>query len=466
MFSIIDGSTDPLLARFKNLEETVDKLHRENRSLKTKLQSYNTLSTFYHEARQQNKNLNRQLAEKESVIQKLRASLESSAAAEDYQVDPSKSLVENLVEQLNRMRSQLSDTERICQERVESLNQEIQRLHQQLETREQPIVSRPPHEKDMEIVRLQKSLAEKERVQATSEVLCRSLSDETHQLRRKLAATAEMCQQLVKCIEETHRKDNLTTEEHVSQNQNKSSENEADKAKLQGENQLLKQKVVHVEDLNAKWQKYDASREEYVKGLLQQLKELKAQIEHQKAPHSRPDRLQKEISRLNRLLEDTMNEHTELQQEAAEVAIARISEREKIQMLEQQLLVYKDDFTSERADRERAQSRIQELMEEISSLRQKARRRDDRDSAAQFQIQTGNRNRTYVKKGTTNVLHGLNAEPAENRRQTSPAEHLERQRSSSSEHRAQDELQCPRCLRVFQDRLGENFLEHISECCQ
>lgn len=70
----------------------------------------------------------------------------------------------------------------------------------------QKVSSWPSHEKEMEIFRLQRSLAEKERVQATSEVLCRSLSDETNQLRCKLTATAEMCQQLVTCLEDAHRK--------------------------------------------------------------------------------------------------------------------------------------------------------------------------------------------------------------------------------------------------------------------
>lgn len=40
-----------------------------------------------------------------------------------------------------------------------------------------------------------------------------------------------------------------------------------------------------------------------------------------------------------------------------------------------QILVYKDDFTSERADRERAQSRIQELEETVASLRRQVSRR-------------------------------------------------------------------------------------------
>lgn len=40
-----------------------------------------------------------------------------------------------------------------------------------------------------------------------------------------------------------------------------------------------------------------------------------------------------------------------------------------------QILVYKDDFTSERADRERAQSRVQELEGRLASLRRTAARR-------------------------------------------------------------------------------------------
>ena len=74
---------------------------------------------------------------------------------------------------------------------------------------------------------------------------------------------------------------------------------------------MLKQKVAHVEDLNAKWQKYDASRDEYVKRLHLQLKELKSKLEQQ---HSIPsaqtnsELMQKEILRLNKLLEEKMNE--------------------------------------------------------------------------------------------------------------------------------------------------------------
>lgn len=40
-----------------------------------------------------------------------------------------------------------------------------------------------------------------------------------------------------------------------------------------------------------------------------------------------------------------------------------------------QILAYKDDFTSERADRERAQSRIHELEKQVASLQRQVSRR-------------------------------------------------------------------------------------------
>ena len=63
-------------------------------------------------------------------------------------------------------------------------------------------MSQPQHEREKEVVLLRRSVAEKEQARATSDILCRSLADETHQLRRTLAATAHMCQHLAKCLDE------------------------------------------------------------------------------------------------------------------------------------------------------------------------------------------------------------------------------------------------------------------------
>lgn len=66
----------------------------------------------------------------------------------------------------------------------------------------QQLLGQPEHEREKEVALLRRSVAEKERAQAASHVLCRSLAEETRQLRRALAATAHMCQHLAKRLDE------------------------------------------------------------------------------------------------------------------------------------------------------------------------------------------------------------------------------------------------------------------------
>ncbi|NXN76626.1 TNIP2 protein, partial [Himantopus himantopus] len=137
---------------------------------------------------------------------------------------------------------------------------EVQKLNQQLEEKNgeiQQMINQPPYEKEREILRLQKSLAEREKAQATSDVLCRSLTDETHQLQRKLASTAEMCQHLAKCLEEKQRKEKGNLDDQIPTGRSnqvlcffKLLDNETSLqaliCNLQDENRMLKQKVAHV----------------------------------------------------------------------------------------------------------------------------------------------------------------------------------------------------------------------------
>ncbi|XP_010177027.1 PREDICTED: TNFAIP3-interacting protein 2, partial [Mesitornis unicolor] len=384
----------------------------------------------------------------------------------------------SLLEQLERARGQLGDSERVSAQRVEALSQEIQKLNRQLEEKNgeiQQMINQPPYEKEREILRLQKSLAEREKAQATSDVLCRSLTDETHQLQRKLASTAEMCQHLAKCLEAKQRKEKGNSDDQITtERSNQLLDNETSLqaliCNLQDENRMLKQKVAHVEDLNAKWQKYDASRDEYVKRLHLQLKEMKSQLEQQHgvtSAQTNSDLMHKEILRLNKLLEEKMNEYIKTKRELEDVKKASEGYNERIQMLEQQVLVYKDDFTSERSDRERAQSKIQELQAEVACLQhQLARRQDLRDTSNHLRVYK-NQNHTYVQ---TNVEHLRGSSPGQTgiRRtssqseQASPADNG----NSGSEGRAQGELRCPHCMRFFSDELSDEFLKHVAECCQ
>ncbi|KAL9852888.1 TNFAIP3-interacting protein 2 [Geothlypis trichas] len=477
------GSTDPLVTRFRQVEETLEKLHRENRSLKNKVPRYNALCTLYHESAQQLKHLQLQLAAKEATIRELRGSLArqqppAPAAGGDAAggAEPARSLVESLLEQLEQAR----DSERLSARRAETLSQEVQKLNQQLEEKNgeiQQMINQPPYEKEREILRLQKTLAEREKAQATSDVLCRSLTDETHQLQRKLASTAEMCQQLAKCLEEKQRKEKGNSDDQIpTERSNQLLDNETSLqtliCNLQEENRMLKQKVAHVEDLNAKWQKYDASRDEYVKRLHLQLKEMKSQLEqhHGGTPAQRnSDLMHKEIFRLNKLLEEKMNECIKTKRELEDMKKACEGDHERIQMLEQQVLVYKDDFTSERSDRERAQSKIQELQAEVACLQhQLARRQDSRDKSSHFRVHTGNQNHLLVQ---TNVEHLRGNSPGQTgtRRTNSQSEQASPPGDNGnlgSEGRAQGELRCPHCMRFFSDELGDEFLKHVAECCQ
>ncbi|XP_075608756.1 TNFAIP3-interacting protein 2 isoform X1 [Balearica regulorum gibbericeps] len=491
MCSVSEGSsTDPLAARFKQVEETLERLHRENKSLKNKVPRYNALCTLYHESAQQLKHLQLQLAAKEATIRELRSSLarqqqqqpavaaggEAGAAG----AEPAPSLVESLLEQLGQAREQLRASERLSARKVEDLSQEVQKLNQQLEEKNgeiQQMINQPPYEKEREILRLQKSLAEREKAQATSDVLCRSLTDETHQLQRKLASTAEMCQHLAKCLEEKQRKEKGNSDDQIlTERSNQLLDNETSLqaliCNLQDENRMLKQKVAHVEDLNAKWQKYDASRDEYVKRLHLQLKKMKSQLEQQHcviSAQTNSDLMHKEIFRLNKLLEEKMNECIKTKRELEDVKKASEGDNERIQMLEQQVLVYKDDFTSERSDRERAQSKIQELQAEVACLQhQLTRRQDLKDTSSHFRVHTGNQNCMYVH---TNVEHLRGNSPHQpgKRRTSSQSEQASPPAdngNSGSEGRAQGELRCPHCMRFFNDELSDEFLKHVTECCQ
>ncbi|KPP70033.1 hypothetical protein Z043_111170 [Scleropages formosus] len=267
---------------------------------------------------------------------------------------------------------------------------------------------RPGHEKDLEIQQLQLTLQERDRMQATKDVLCTSLTEEVEQLKLQLGATVRVCQGLLRRFDREKQRSDLVQSLSCLPEGGKLVESQASpqassmENKLKEENQLLRQRVAYVESLNAKWQKYDSSREEYVKALCLKLKEVSPQAALGLAP-ANGGLLQQEIARLNRLLEEKMADCSRLSRELEEV---RREDHERIQMLEQQVrrpclvtdyglthatlhpptacnlylplpssaplqvLTYVDDFNSERADRERAQSRIQSLQEKVDHLQQ------------------------------------------------------------------------------------------------
>ncbi|XP_069877809.1 TNFAIP3-interacting protein 2 isoform X2 [Dipodomys merriami] len=388
-----------------------------------------TLCGLYHEAGQQLRRLREQLAARDALIARLRARL----AALDGDAAPS--LVDALLAQVARFREQLRRREGGAGEA--GLRQEVERLTERLEEREREVrqlLNQPQHAREEEVVLLRRRLEEKERAQATSRVLCRSLAAETQQLQRTLAATTHVCQHLTGRLAEQQRTQGEVARRNPEpERAGGDASSQSAIGKLQEENRLLRQKVIHVEDLNAKWQRYDASRDQYVRGLQEQLRGLRGS--------PAPEQARKEISRLNRQLEERITACDAAQQELA-------AARERVQMLEQQILTYKEDFESERADRERAHCRIQALEEKVSSLLYQVSQTEDprRSGPAAPPLETDASEPTAPRPG-----------------RLAPATEG---RCSGAALPGQGALQCPRCLRCFGEEQGEELLRHASECCQ
>ncbi|KAM8802732.1 TNFAIP3-interacting protein 2 isoform 1-T1 [Rhynchonycteris naso] len=404
------------------------------------------LCGLYHEAGQQLRRLQDQLAARDALVERLRARL---AALEG---DTAPSLVDALLEQVARFREQLRLREGGAVEAA--LRQEVERLSERLEEKErelQRLASQPGPEREreheQEVALLQRQVVEKERARAASDILCRSLADETQQLRRTLAATAHMCQHLAKCLDA--QQGAVGEQRPEPEPTGRDASVQAAVEKLQEENRLLREKVTHVEDLNAKWQRYDASRDEYVR-------ELRAQLRGRRPPESEAELMRKEISRLNGQLEERICE-------CAGAARKLAAARERAQMLEQQILAYKDDFTSERADRERAQSRIQELEDKVVALqRQVSRRHQDPQEPSSCWIHTGSQTSKYLETDALGLSAPGGQRPGAGSQCVAPAIEGGRPRAAQS---GQGDLQCPHCLQCFSDEQGEELFRHVAECC-
>ncbi|XP_036373065.1 TNFAIP3-interacting protein 2 isoform X2 [Megalops cyprinoides] len=449
--------------------------------LKNRLKSINTLNAFCHESRHEIDSLNRQIHMKDSVIADLKARLGryegtclNVEGEEPVVFGPSKSLLENLCKEISNLKQKLKDTETSAAQQSET-SKLIGRLQQEVREKDRElwrIANVPQHQKDQEIRSLRQALSEQERARATGAVLCTSLAEEADQLRGQLGATVRVCQELLRRLEREsqgdgaaeHRPPDLQAKEFADSS-NTGHVNTL-VCKLQEENTALKQRVAYVESLNAQWQKYDSSREEYVKGLCQTLKQFErlAGPGVGAGPGTGPapasgTLLQQEIARLNRLLEEKMNDCAKLSRELED---SRIKNKERIQTLEQQVLIYTDDFKSERADRERAQSRIQDLQEEVLRLQQKLHKKQDpRDPPVACWVHRGNRiSAACPQPEPSEPLLGNAADQlAPQRPGGQPGQGAGRiGRCGISD------LQCPRCFTAYDEDHTSEYLKHCEEC--
>ncbi|XP_054460754.1 TNFAIP3-interacting protein 2 isoform X2 [Anoplopoma fimbria] len=442
-----------------------------------KLRSCSTLNTLYHETQQELELLNKQITVKDNIIADLKARLGryeriymTVGDNESVVVGPSKSLLDSLCKEICKQKQKRKDLELKASRQTE----EIQRLNMQLREKElelEKVRGQPDHEKDQEIHRLRSALEERERSEATRAVLCTSLAEEADQLRGQLGATVKVCQELLARLEGDRKKGGGEGEDVALQQRSKEMPDSFDNSganaqicQLQEENQQLKQRVAYVQSLNSRWQKYDASREDYIRGLCQRLKETSGPALMPGLGSISSSVLHHEITRLNGLLEERMSECERLSREVEEM---RRRDNERIQTLQQQVLIYADDFKSERGDRERAQGQIQDLKEQIYKLKQQLHKqgasRETRDVVPVCRVHIGHRITSRRHKDSSEPLLRTTAELQQ---QQQPAAAAAAAIPAWNERPGLSELQCPRCLATFRDTDYSEYLNHCEDCAR
>uniref|UniRef100_A0AAV2LMU8 CCHC NOA-type domain-containing protein n=1 Tax=Knipowitschia caucasica TaxID=637954 RepID=A0AAV2LMU8_KNICA len=440
----------------------------ESEATQSRARSYDTLNTLYHETRQELQLLNQQLHAKDGIICDLKARLARYERTymtvgdnEPVVLGPSMSLLESLCKEICKHKHERDEMEQKAtrqQEEIQTLASALQEKDKEL----QRLRGEPGHEKDAELDRLRSALLQTERSEATRAVLCTSLAEEAEQLRGQLSATVRVCKELLERLEAQGAEENRGKEAEEAQGEEKLDATKV-MERLQRENLQLKQRVAYVQRLNSQWQKYDSSREEYIRGLCQRLKE---------GPSSCPvpassSMLHQEIARLNGLLEDKLRESARLSRDLED---AKRHGRERVQMLEQQVLIYEEDFKSERRDRERAQGKLQEMKEQVRQLKQQlhkqgaAARDSDRDLVPLCRVHIGHR---IAPRRTKDSEHLARNGPDRKQQQQQPPPRAAITQSSAWSDRAdQSELRCPRCQARFSDTQAAQYLEHWEECAR
>ncbi|KAF1395442.1 hypothetical protein PFLUV_G00011560 [Perca fluviatilis] len=452
----------------------------DNDMLKDKLRSCSTLNTLYHETRQEIDLLNKQICVKDNIIADLKARLGryeriymNVGDNESVVLGPSKSLLESLCKEICKLKQKRNDVEFKASRQTE----EIQRLTVQLREKELELESvrcQPDHEKDQEIHRLRSALEERDRSEATRAVLCTSLAEEADQLRSQLGATVKVCQELLARMEKDKKGGGEVEDVAQQQKSNEMTESldmsgvTAQICQLQEENQQLKQRVAYVQSLNSQWQKYDSSREDYIRGLCQRLKETSGPGLMPGLGSISTSVLHQEISRLNGLLEEKMSECAQTRREVEEM---RRQDQERIQTLEQQVLIYADDFKSERADRERAQGQIQDLKEQVHQLKQQLHKqqgasRESREVVPMCRVHIGHRISSRRHKDSSEPLLRAAAEIQQQPAATGATAAAATPNPAWNQCPGLSELQCPRCLATFSDSDAAEYLNHCEECAK
>lgn len=520
------ASSDEYREKFVNLKFLVKEQQKQLESKRVQCEALETIQGHLAEERMENSELNEKNKKLLHMLAILHDRLVANGLstrtefdANDTLVPPSRQLLEHLIEENNKLQKKLEYL-KVDPTRMENLYKEKLAFEQELQKKTRTVevltadnqqlratLSGSTDDKDAKIVELQREVDRLRQSQDTQDVICQSLSDETITLKERLHKTKEVCQHLVRQLEQMSAEKQQDTDDlglsldkitMSTSDENLVAENE----RLQLECLKKDEEIFKLTQMNTRWQAYNDERNNQMALQQRELEEAKRMIEvlrqqgqneqqllQQKAAVAE-DAKQKMESE-NRQLRSVV-EHSERQQQQQNDII--ISLRQQVQALadanvspatpcnhstqivhmEAQLKVYQEDFECERRDRELAQTKISELENELSLVtRQLDQFQGEYMQRLQHQRQTAITNYgNAFREGTQPVgchhpmvSRGLYQCDAAGDVEEDGEDEIDGPRSTTNHPATEENIQCPSCKKEFPRSRHDALLEHIDECC-
>lgn len=309
----------------------------------------------------------------------------------------------------HRRSTQDGEQERPTSQRIESLSRCLNRTSsvdqllkqtEQLTRENKQIVAQFKSsgcEKDAEILNLRALLCDAEQSRKASETRHDVLSEEMTVLKRRLLGTAEMCERLTQTLD-MKRGSVETTSNTEQPSADEVNGSKITQSSYQQKYEKLEKQLTEVVTMNSRWQQYNEQREEYVQQLLQRNFELEQAVVNREQQLSdgkleqfnevlidqrlKLELAREEISTLkseNQRLRNRLGQAQDEQNRAVKTLRDQFAQDatnykdtvrahlETIETLKLQMQTYREDFESERRDRERAQDHLVQLEAQIRS---------------------------------------------------------------------------------------------------
>lgn len=240
----------------------------------------------------------------------------------------------------------------------------------------------------------------------------------------------------------------------------------------------LKSKMKELVDMNLNWQKYNALQEKHVQELHNKVEQMQQKLTTAEDNSQRLNQqLQEENNRLKAMMEKLRLQNDVLQA-AVEVKGKASGEMERAQLLEAQLMVYREDFLTERKDRETAQARVVQLEMELLELTKQMRqttstgfpnRAPHYTVDSDLQTDGEDHHRVTTEDLATDCVDGPSWQmvlPPESRKEKVDAGKLSRSYIDKKLplRTKEDTLCCTKCFKVFPQSKHLELLEHLEEC--